>query len=193
MTESDDEFSLQLTHRKRRPRRKQLVVDEPQAEQQDYSYTEMLERLYTQLHQNNPALTTRKKYVLPPPQLTRVGTRRTMWTNFAQTCSIVQRQPEHMMSFLLAELGTDGSLDGSQRIVIKGRFQPKQIESLLKKYIFEYVSCHTCKTAETMLTKDAQTRLSFVECELCGSRRSVSPIKTGFQATTRQDRKALNA
>lgn len=49
-------------------------------------------------------------------------------------CSM-HRQNEHMMSFLLAELGTEGSIDGNSRLVIKGRYQPKQIESLLKKYI----------------------------------------------------------
>lgn len=49
-------------------------------------------------------------------------------------CSM-HRQPEHVQSFFLAEMGTDGSIDGSIRLVIKGRFQPKQVESLLKKYI----------------------------------------------------------
>jgi translation initiation factor 2 subunit 2 len=33
-------------------------------------------------------------------------------------------QPEHVMMFLLAEMGTNGSLDGQQRLVIKGRFAP---------------------------------------------------------------------
>lgn len=39
------------------------------------------------------------------------------------------------MSFFLAEMGTEGSIDGNMRLVIKGRYQPKQVESLLKKYI----------------------------------------------------------
>ena len=47
----------------------------------------------------------------------------------------MRRQPDHVIQFLFAELGTSGSMDGSQRLVIKGRFQPKQIESVLKKYI----------------------------------------------------------
>jgi translation initiation factor 2 subunit 2 len=72
---------------------------------------------------------------MPPPQLLRVGTRKTMWANFAQICQLMHRQPEHVMSFLLAELGQEGSIDGSSRLVIKGRYQQKQVESLLKKYI----------------------------------------------------------
>jgi hypothetical protein len=47
----------------------------------------------------------------------------------------MHRQPEHAMSFFLAEMGTEGSIDGNMRLVIKGRYQPKQVESLLKKYI----------------------------------------------------------
>ena len=121
----------------------------PAAAERDYAYTELLERVFELLHEKNPALSTRKRYTMPPPQLVRVGTRKTMWTNFAQNCSLMHRQPEHVMSFLLAELGTDGSIDGNQRLVIKGRYQPKQVESLLKKYIVEYVTCHMCVWAET--------------------------------------------
>ena len=35
----------------------------------------------------------------------------------------MHRQPEHVIQFLFAELGTNGSVDGSARLVIKGRFQ----------------------------------------------------------------------
>ena len=157
--------------------------------ERDYNYTELLERVFSLLHEKNPALSTRKRYTMPPPQLVRVGTRKTMWTNFAQNCSLMHRQPEHVMSFLLAELGTDGSIDGNQRLVIKGRYQPKQVESLLKKYIMEYVSCSMCRNPETSLTRDSVTRLYFIQCESCGSRRSVAPIKSGFHATMRAERR----
>ena len=157
--------------------------------ERDYNYTELLDRVFSLLHEKNPALSTRKRYTMPPPQLVRVGTRKTMWTNFAQNCSLMHRQPEHVMSFLLAELGTDGSIDGNARLVIKGRYQPKQVESLLKKYIMEYVSCSMCRNPETSLTRDSVTRLYFIQCESCGSRRSVAPIKSGFHATMRAERR----
>ncbi|KAI8573751.1 hypothetical protein RHMOL_Rhmol01G0300500 [Rhododendron molle] len=43
-------------------------------------------------------------------------------------------QPEHVMTFLLAELGTSGSLGGQQRLVVKGRFTPKFFEGILRRY-----------------------------------------------------------
>lgn len=39
------------------------------------------------------------------------------------------------MTFLLAELGTSGSLDGQQRLVVKGRFAPKVFEGILRRYV----------------------------------------------------------
>lgn len=50
---------------------------------------------------------------------------------FPPKCSI--RQPKHLLDFLLAELGTSGSMDGNQQLIIKGRFQSKQIENVLRR------------------------------------------------------------
>lgn len=46
----------------------------------------------------------------------------------------------------------------------------------------EYVTCHTCRSPDTLLQKD--TRIFFLQCESCGSRCSVTSIKSGFQAVT---------
>ncbi|KAL7201312.1 hypothetical protein ACSBR1_033083 [Camellia fascicularis] len=47
----------------------------------------------------------------------------------------MHRQPEHVMTFLLAEMGTSGLLDGQQRLVVKGRFAPKNFEGILRRYM----------------------------------------------------------
>lgn len=39
--------------------------------------------------------------------------------------SRLHRQPDHLLAFLLAELGTSGSLDSSNCLVIKGRYVPR--------------------------------------------------------------------
>jgi translation initiation factor 2 subunit 2 len=89
---------------------------------------------------------------------------------------------------MFAEMGTTGSVDGSARLVIRGRFQQKQIEHVLRRYIVEYVTCKTCKSPDTLLTKE--NRIFFMSCESCGSRRSVNAIKTGFQAQVGRRKKA---
>ncbi|KAL3901377.1 MAG: hypothetical protein SGCHY_000642 [Lobulomycetales sp.] len=147
----------------------------------DLTYQELLKRVFQILRQNNPELAGEKrKYTMIPPDVQREGSKKTAFSNLVDICKRMHRQPDHMIQFLFAELGTTGSIDGNQRLVIKGRFQQKQIENVLKRYIVEYVTCKTCKSADTLLTKE--NRLFFLQCEACGSTRTVSAIKTGFQA-----------
>ena len=127
---------------------------------------------------------------MKPPQLTRVGTKKTLWVNFQEICTMMQRPPEHVFQFFMAELGTEGSIDGNQRLVIRGKYVPKYIESLLRKYIVEYVTCQMCRSPNTELNKDPATRLHFCTCSDCGSSRSVAQIRTGYHATSRADRRA---
>ncbi|KAI8559116.1 hypothetical protein RHMOL_Rhmol04G0148900 [Rhododendron molle] len=66
------------------------------------------------------------------------------------------------MIFLLAEMGTSGSLDGQQRLVIQGRFVPKNFEGILRRYI-NYVICNGCKSPDTILsTKESSLLFSDV-------------------------------
>lgn len=70
-------------------------------------------------------------------KVAREGTKKTVFTNYMELCKTMNRQPEHVQLFLLAELGTSGSLDGQQRLVVKGRFQPKAFEGVLRRYVNE--------------------------------------------------------
>jgi translation initiation factor 2 subunit 2 len=147
----------------------------------DYVYEELLGRVFHILRENNPELAgDRRRTVMRPPQVLREGTKKTVFVNFMDLCRTMHRQPEHVMAFLLAEMGTSGSLDGQQRLVIKGRFAPKNFEGILRKYITEYVVCNGCRSPDTSLSKE--NRLFFLRCEQCGSGRSVAPIKAGFVA-----------
>ncbi|CAL5422890.1 unnamed protein product [Camellia sinensis] len=147
----------------------------------DYDYKELLSRVFNILRENNPELAgDRRRTVMRPPQVLREGTKKTVFVNFMDLCKTMHRQPEHVMTFLLAEMGTSGSLDGQQRLVVKGRFAPKNFEGILRRYINEYVICNGCKSPDTILSKE--NRLFFLRCEQCGSGRSVAPIKAGFVA-----------
>lgn len=150
----------------------------------DYTYEELLTRVFDIMRAKNPDMVAgeKRKFVMKPPQVVRIGTKKTSFANFTEICRILHRQHKHLLQFLLAELGTSGSVDGNNQLIIKGRFQQKQIENVLRRYIKEYVTCHTCRSPDTMLHKE--TRLFFLQCETCGSRCSVASIKSGFQAIT---------
>ena len=169
-------------------------------EERPIKYDKLLERFFTQLHSAHPDLISggSKSYVIPPPQCLREGNKKTIFANIPDICKRMKRSEEHVMQFIFAELGTSGSVDGSRRLVIKGRFQQKQIENVLRRYIGEdienqayrmkltlflgeYVTCKTCRSPDTELSK-GENRLYFVTCNSCGSRRSVTAIKTGYSA-----------
>lgn len=148
-------------------------------------YESLLSRFFTTLKKNNPELAGDRlgpKFRIPPPVCQREGSKKTLFANVQDISTVLQRNPEHLIQFLFAELGTSGSIDGEKRLVLKGKFQPKQMESVLRRYIIEYVTCKTCKLMNTELKRESANRLHFLNCKACGSTRSVSSIKTGFQA-----------
>jgi len=153
-------------------------------------YNPLLGRFFSLLAQKNPdhASTGTRSYKIPPPQCLREGNKKTIFANLPEICKRMKRADEHVTAYLFAELGTSGSTDGARRLVIKGRFQQKQIENVLRTYIIEYVTCKTCRSPNTELSK-GENRLYFITCNSCGSRRSVQAIKTGFSAQVGKRRK----
>ncbi|KAI2663851.1 Eukaryotic translation initiation factor 2 subunit 2 [Labeo rohita] len=125
--------------------------------ERDYTYDELLNRVFNIMREKNPDMVAgeKRKFVMKPPQVVRVGTKKTSFVNFTDICKLLHRQPKHLLAFLLA----DGSIDGNNQLVIKGRFQQKQIENVLRRYIKEYVTCHTCRSPDTILQKDTHVSL----------------------------------
>lgn len=104
---------------------------------QPIPYNLLVTRFFTLIHSHHPdiLLSGSKSYKIPPPQCLREGNRRTIFANITDICKRMKRSEDHVMQFLFAELVTNGSVDGSRRLVIKGRFQQKQIENVLRRYI----------------------------------------------------------
>eukprot|EP00931_Biecheleriopsis_adriatica_P040023 TRINITY_DN2289_c0_g2_i1.p1 TRINITY_DN2289_c0_g2~~TRINITY_DN2289_c0_g2_i1.p1 ORF type:complete len:243 (+),score=61.56 TRINITY_DN2289_c0_g2_i1:62-730(+) len=169
-----------------------------------YTYDELLTRFYEIVEAKNPTLGNRERYVLKPPTCVRVGSKKVAWVNFSELCGMMKRPVEHVLQFVLAEFGTEGSIAGAAttraegagadgQLILKGRYLPKHCESLLRKYIKEYVTCEMCKSANTELKRDSSTRLFMVQCSNCNACRTAATIKSGYHATTRNDRKAAKA
>ena len=104
---------------------------------QPINYDLLLKRFFSLLHSHHPDLASSgtRSYRIPPPQCLREGNKKTIFANIAEICKRMKRTDEHVRHFLFAELGTSGSVDGNKRLVIKGRFQQKQIENVLRRYI----------------------------------------------------------
>lgn len=125
-------------------------------ETKQIGYEQLLSRFFALLSEKNPdhASSGSKSYKIPPPQCLREGNKKTIFANIAEICRRMKRTDEHVTQYLFAELGTNGSVDGSRRLVIKGRFQQKQIENVLRKYISMFTSSRY--TSNAILTHDSQ-------------------------------------
>jgi translation initiation factor 2 subunit 2 len=157
----------------------------------DYQYEELVDRVFKLIENFNPDMMNRgrdQRVRMPPPEVFREGTRRTVWANFAAMADAINRKKDHLQTYALAELGTTGTLDSEDRLTIRGRFQPKQIQTVVRHYIGEYVICKTCKSPDTELRKE--NRMYFLTCSHCGSARSVAAIKTGFVAQVGRRKRA---
>jgi translation initiation factor 2 subunit 2 len=158
-----------------------------------YTYDELLTRLYKIIEDKNPSLGDAKKYLMKPPQMVRVGSKKVAWVNFSENVQMMNRPVDHVYQFVLAEFGTEGSIAGDGQLILKGRYMQKHTESLLRKYIKEFVTCGMCKSGNTTLERDQSSRLYMVICSNCNATRNAVPIKAGFHATTRADRKKAKA
>ena len=81
-------------------------------------------------------------------------------------------------------MGTNSRVDGAGILVLKGRHGRREVESVLKKYIKEYVRCPTCGGHSTRFERDRATRLDFMVCNECSARSTVTAVEDGFTALT---------
>merc|ERR1712241_1200443 len=179
--EDNDEVDLESfgekKKKKKRPKKKDDDDDDENKENEDdsneatawgqdrdYTYDELLQRVYNIIKDKNPdsVMGEKKKFVMRPPQVVKVGAKKTAFVNFTEIAKMLHRQPKHLLAFLFAELGTTGAIDGNNQLVMKGKFQQKHIENVLRRYIKEYVTCHTCRSPDTILNKEG--RLFFLQC-----------------------------
>lgn len=194
--EQDDEnidLQLNLSSRKKKRSKKREIEEDVIEPSHDvgassssnttYSYDFLIRRVYDKLQRNNPELTGETSRVrLQPLDVQREGTRKTAVTNFNHLCTTLRREHEHVMAYILAEFSTTGSIDGTKRLLLRGKFAPASIETVARKYIREYVICDGCKCLQTTIDRDKTSRLLFLRCNQCFASRTVQPITLGFRA-----------
>lgn len=161
-------------------------VEPPEPEE---PYEEMLERIYIRMGVERDTTSSVK---IKPPKVERIGSKKTAWTNFRASCETLQRPEDHLSLFFSSEIGALTSITQEGALLIRGILPSTKIESLIRKYIDNYVKCPLCRSSNTSLKKDSETRLMMLECNFCKATRSVTSITTGFHATMKGDRKKLH-
>lgn len=139
-------------------------ISQEEKSQDEYEF--LLRRIYEYYHHEEPE---QKK--MKPPKIYPDGTKRTIWANFGEICDIMNRSMQHVSDFISKELQTPISINSKNALAIKGRYKPFDIETIIKKYIRDYVKCSVCKSPDTHFEKEL--RLTFVVCKKCKSKKSV--------------------
>ncbi len=88
-------------------------------------------------------------FKIPALKMHREGSKRTVLANFTEVVKALNREKEHVQLFLTVELSSSCHLapvsSSSHRLIIEGRFSPRQLEAVIMKYATEFVESPSLK------------------------------------------------
>ncbi len=132
-------------------------------------YEKLLDRA---LEQVPKAVFESSRFQIPEAEVAIVGNR-TILQNFRSIASALNREPEHLIKYLLRELGVAGNIEGTQ-VVFQGKFLNTAVNERIQRYVEEFVFCRECGKPDTKLER--HERIYILRCEACGARASVRSV-----------------
>ena len=131
---------------------------------------ELYENLLTEAYSKvKPIEHSGERFEIPKIQGHIEGTK-TVLTNFFQIASILRRESEHILKFLLKELATSGKIKDN-RVILQRKIPSAKINDKIQQYVNEFVLCKECKKPDTEIIK--QDGFSFIHCLACGAKHSI--------------------
>ncbi len=118
------------------------------------------------------AVSEKERFQIPEAETNVTGNRTTI-KNFKAIVNALNRDPEHLIKYLLRELGVAGNMDGSQA-VFQGKFSKAAVDDRIKRYVEEFVVCRECGGPDTKLVR--KDRVHILRCEACGARTAVRSV-----------------
>jgi translation initiation factor 2 subunit 2 len=131
-------------------------------------YDKLLDRAIEQLPQKVFETT---RFTVPKAYSVIQGNR-TIIQNFKEIAEALNRDPQHLLKFLLRELGTAGNLEGG-RAIMQGKFTHYLINDRIDDYVKRFIMCHECNRPDTKIVRE--DRIFLLKCEACGAK---APLKT---------------
>lgn len=131
-----------------------------------YDYSALLARARSDLPEE---LNHEGRWTVPEPEILHEG-RTTILRNWKEITDTLRRDPQHVISYLLRELGTAGDAE-ADRAIFNGKIGERALKDKLNAYIDTFVRCDECQSPDTHLDKDGRTQL--LKCDACGAHRPV--------------------
>lgn len=132
-------------------------------------YEKLLDRALKQIPHTSPG---EDRFKIPEPEVDVTGNRTTL-RNLKDIADALNREPTHLMRYLLREVGTAGNLDGVKGL-FQGKFEVDVLRDRVNRYVEEFVICPECGKPDTKIMK--QGRAHLLKCEACGARHSVKGV-----------------
>ena len=131
------------------------------------SYEKMIKDAYSKI---SVSTDTGERFVMPKTICIIEG-KNTVLENFAEIADSINRDQNHLMKYILSEIGTAGKIENNSRAVFNGKFKDSQVDSIITTYVNDYVICSECGRPDTKIVKDG--RVLMLLCEACGSKRPI--------------------
>ncbi len=131
-------------------------------------YNELLDRAIEQLP---PEIFETKRFTVPKAYSDIQGNR-TFIKNFKEISDALNRDPQHVLKYLLRELGTAGNIEGG-RAIMQGKFTHFVINERIDEYVEKFVICHECNRPDTRIIRE--DRIFLLKCAACGAK---APLKS---------------
>ena len=134
-------------------------------------YDKLLERARTQIPED-AFKRSGERFKVPAVQLMVQGNR-SMWQNFQDVISVLNRSGREVLKYISGQLGTAGSIEGGTAI-FNGKFTAEAVNAVLNNYVLSYVICPVCTRPDTEIVKEKLAYL--LVCSACGARTAIRPV-----------------
>lgn len=131
-------------------------------------YEELLDRAISELP---PEIFEHKRFKVTKAYSVIQGNR-TFVQNFKDVADSLNRDPQHVLKYLLRELGTAGNIEGG-RAILQGKFNHFLINEKVDEYVEKFVMCQECNRPDTKIIRE--DRIFILKCLACGAK---APLKT---------------
>lgn len=143
-------------------------------------YSSSLDRAYDDL----PDIDTDEGRLSVPDPVAQTDGAFTRFQNIAEIADVLDRDPQHIHSFVQQQLGTAGSFENG-RGRYNGSFSADEFAAAVDQYLEAYVTCSECGLPDTRLVTEDRTQM--LRCDACGAFRPVSKRVTSTSTTKSQN------
>lgn len=95
---------------------------------------------------------------------------KTIIINFIQICSMITREPSHLLKYLQRELAAPAQID-KNRLILGRKISSNLLNKKVEQYINEFVLCSECGKPDTYLKKE--DRFVVMKCMACGAKHTI--------------------